>query len=108
MRIRFWHNLRVSPHKILMIYKGENQLSGGGIGIPQHDQVFSINIMGGEGFQEVMQELYLWMLPGINQGEQGISEIPYVAWSKDFVMYVSQTIMLLTLSLYGTSCQLYQ
>ena len=40
MRTGFWHNLRISPHKILMIYEGESQLSGGEI--PQHDQVITI------------------------------------------------------------------
>ena len=49
----FWHNLRISPHKILMIYK-RYQLSGRGIGIPQHDQVINMNVMGGEGFKEVV------------------------------------------------------
>lgn len=49
----FWHNLRISPCKILMIYKGY-QLAGRGIGIPQHNQVININVMGGEGFKEVV------------------------------------------------------
>lgn len=60
MRTGFWHNLRISSHKIVIICKADNHLPGGGIGRHQHDQVININIICGEGFKDVVQELQFW------------------------------------------------
>lgn len=50
----FWHNLSISPHEIVIIYKGDNQLPGGGMGRYLLDQVININLMCGEDFKELM------------------------------------------------------
>lgn len=50
----FWHNLSISPHEIVIIYKGDNQLPGGGMGRYLLDQVININFMCREDFKELM------------------------------------------------------
>lgn len=50
----FWHNLSISPHKAVIIYKGDNHLLGGGMGRYLLDHMININLMCGEDFKELM------------------------------------------------------
>lgn len=76
MRTGFWHHDSISSHKILVIYNGESQLTGGGIGRHRNDQVLNINIMDGEGFKEEIQiTAIVRYLLELSRGQQRISDM---------------------------------